>query len=503
MAKFYITTPIYYVNDVPHIGHAYTTIAADIIARFKRLFGYKVFFLTGTDEHGKKIEKAAEEKGISPKELADETHKRFKELWKVLNISYDKFIRTTDPEHEEAVIYFWKKMKEKGDIYKGKYVGWYCIPCESFFPSSQVEEGKCPSCGRPVEVLEEESYFFSVQKYKDKLKEFMSSTNFIKPDFRQKEVLHALDELGDISISRPRNRVQWGIPVPDDENFTIYVWVDALINYVSALGYPDGEKMEFWPADIHLIGKDILKFHAIYWPMFLMSADLELPRLIFAHGWWKVQGQKMSKSLRNVVDPFEISAVFGADALRFFLFRETPFGQDGDFSEEAIRSRYENDLAKDFGNLILRVAKFAETNFPSGVRKLDLPSFGDFSPAELLSRWKNAIENIDLFSALSYFSSLVSFSNKFIDSQAPWAKLKAGQTEEAEKIIYTLSYLIKIITFMIYPFCPETALKISKSFGFEWLLDETTKPKTLQDVLTYDAVFRVKSPGVLFPKIGG
>ncbi|GBD03522.1 Methionine--tRNA ligase [bacterium HR19] len=499
--KFYVTTPIYYVNDKPHIGHAYTTVAADIIAKFKRQLGYKVFFLTGTDEHGRKIEKAAEERGISPKELADEMHLVFKKLWQTLNISYNKFIRTTDKEHEEAVIYFWKKMKESGAIYKGKYVGWYCVPCESFIPSSQVEDVKCPTCGRPVEILEEESYFFSVGKYKQKLKEYIENSGFVKPDFRKREVLNALEDLGDISITRSRERVKWGIPVPDDERFTIYVWVDALINYLSGVGYPSPEVMDFWPADIHLIGKDILKFHAIYWPMFLMSAGLELPKMVFAHGWWKIKGEKMSKSLKNIVDPFEIVSVFGADALRYFMFRETPFGQDGDFSEEGLRARYENELAKDIGNLFLRLSRFAESNFSGKVRKISPPSFDGIDIESLFLSWKSSMENVDLFKALGEIFNLVSYANRYIDQNAPWSKIKINR-EEAEKIIFNCAYLVKVIVFMLYPFCPETSKKVAQSFGIEWIADES-KPKTKEDVLNHSDFFNIKSTGILFPKIGG
>ncbi len=499
--KFYVTTPIYYVNDKPHIGHAYTTIAADILARYKRLMGYRVFFLTGTDEHGKKIEKAAEEMGVSPKELADETHLKFKELWKVLDISYDKFIRTTDPEHEEAVRYFWKKMEESGSIYKGKYVGWYCIPCESFVPSSQVQDGKCPNCSRNIDVIEEESYFFSVERYKKRLIELIEKGDFVKPDFRKEEVLNMIEDLADISISRLRERVWWGIPVPSDERFTIYVWVDALINYISALGYPGGSLMDFWPADVHIVGKDILKFHAIFWPMFLFSVGLEPPRMVFAHGWWKVRGEKMSKSLRNVVDPFEVSSVYGADTLRYFMFREISFGRDGDFSEEAISRRYENDLAKDFGNLVLRISKFAQTNFPGGVRRLGQVSFPDISTEDIFDKWNESMQKLDFSGALNYVFHLISYANRYIDAKAPWELIKSGRMEEAENVVYACAYLVKLIVFMLYPFCPTTCKKIAERYGFPSLLDEVSGLK--RDILGYDQVFRISSTGVLFPKLFG
>lgn len=497
--KFYITTPIYYVNDKPHIGHAYTTIAADVLARFKRLMGYDVFFLTGTDEHGKKIEKAAEELKMSPKELADRNHLVFKELWEELNISYSKFIRTTDPEHEEAVKIFWMKMVSSGAIYKGKYTGWYCVHCESFFPGSQVKDGKCPSCGRPVEILEEESYFFSIKKFKERLYKYIETHNFVKPDFRRAEVLNALKELDDISISRSIERVSWGIPVPGDDKFIIYVWVDALINYVSALGYPDGYGMSFWPADVHFIGKDILKFHAIYWPMFLDAAGLEFPKMVFSHGWWRVEGQKMSKSLKNVVDPFEIIKIFGSDTLRFFMFREIPFGRDGDFSEEAIKRRYESDLAKDFGNLLLRISKFAEINFPEGVSRNNFVS--DANLEARFNLWKEKMEDIDYFSALDVIWSLISLANKLIDQKEPWSLIKHNR-EKAEQVIYELAHIIKIIIFMLYPFCVSTCKKVSQNFGIEWLIDES-KPKSKEDILGFQERFKISSTGVLFPKIEG
>ncbi|MCS7214237.1 MAG: methionine--tRNA ligase [Candidatus Calescibacterium sp.] len=497
--KFYVTTPIYYVNDVPHIGHAYTTISADIIARFKRMCGYKVFFLTGTDEHGKKIEKAAQEKGVTPKELADTTHQRFKELWKRLNISYDKFIRTTDQEHQEAVKYFWLKIKK--NIYKSKYKGWYCIPCETFVPSSQIgEQETCPTCGRKLEFLEEESYFLSTSEHKENLRRYIKEHDVIKPDFRRNEILNAIDDLQDISISRPSSRVSWGVRVPDDESQTIYVWFDALINYISAIGYP--KPMEFWPADIHIVGKDILKFHSIIWPIMLMSAGLELPKKIFAHGWWKVKGQKMSKSLKNVVDPFELSKVFKEDTVRFFLFREIPFGNDGDFSDELILKRYENDLAKDIGNLFLRVSKFSETNFPDGVRKSGNLNFAEINLSNILDDWIKSMSELDFYSALNLMFQVVSYANRYMDIKAPWKSLKIGNREEAQKIIYDLCYLIKVILYMLYPFCPSTSTEVSEKFGIK--IEKSKSEEDLKkDILVGYEIFKVSSTGVLFPKIEG
>lgn len=497
--KFYVTTPIYYVNDVPHIGHAYTTIAADIIARFKRMAGYDVFFLTGTDEHGKKIEKAAQEKEMSPKELADITHKRFKELWEVLGISYDKFIRTTDEEHVEAVKEFWRRIR--ADIYKSKYVGWYCIPCEVFVPSSQIGESEnCPICGRPLEFVEEENHFFSLSKYKERLKSYLTENDVIKPDFRKSEVLNAIEELQDISISRPRSRVGWGIAVPEEENFIIYVWFDALINYISAVGFPG--VMSIWPADVHIVGKDILKFHAIVWPAMLMAAGVEPPKQIFAHGWWKVRGQKMSKSLKNVVDPFELVQTFGRDAVRFFLFREIPFGNDGDFSEDLIERRYESELVKDLGNLFLRISRFAETNFPDGVRKRRTPSFPDINIEQIVSGWIERMSAFDFYSALNLLFQVVSYANRFADQKAPWKLIKAGLYEETENVVYDLGYLVKIIVFMLYPFCPFTSEVVAEKFGVK-ISNANGENELKELILQSYELFKISSTGVLFPKIGG
>ena len=357
--KFYVTTPIYYVNGPPHIGHAYTTIAADTIARYKKNMGYDVFFATGTDEHGQKIAKAAQEAKCAPQEFVDKIVDKFKGLWKELNLDYTDFIRTTEQRHVEKVRYFLNKLHEKGDIYKGEYEGWYCVPCESFFPESHLIQDKCPDCGRDVDWLKETSYFFKLSEYQDWLiNEYIKKNNPIWPQSRQNEILSFLEKnkLSDLCISRPKHRLEWGIELPFDKDHVTYVWFDALINYVSILD-TRGKLKEFWPCDYHLIGKDILRPHAVYWPIMLHALGMQPPKKIVAHGWWKMDGDKMSKSKGNVVDPHLLIEEFGLDSLRYFLLREVPFGSDGVFSREKIINRLNSDLANDLGNLVSRSVK--------------------------------------------------------------------------------------------------------------------------------------------------
>ena len=491
MSKFYVTTPIYYVNDVPHIGHAYTTIAADTLARFYRIRGYDVFFLTGTDEHGLKIQKSAKEKGISPKELADSNSENFRRLWEFLGIEYDRFIRTTDPEHIEFVKEVFAKSYENGDIYLGEYEGWYCVGCEEFKSEGELVEGNsCPIHLKPCEYIKEPSYFFRLSKYQDKLLDlYAKHPEFVKPDHRRNEIISFVKQgLKDLSVTRPRSRVTWGIEVPFDPEHTIYVWFDALFNYISALGE---RKDTYWPADLHVVGKDILRFHTVYWPAFLMSVGYEIPRAVFAHGWWTVEGKKMSKSLGNVIDPYDVVREYGLDEVRYFLLREVPFGQDGDFSKEAILNRINGELANEIGNLFSRVVSMSRKYLGGEVSGNPDPSYLRIA-LNVIDSYEAFMKEVNFYRALEEVLKLSSFLNKFVDEKAPW-ELARREDKTLKDVLYTLVDGLFILTCLLYPFTPKKMREALSMLGVEEI-PVRVEPSAFKN-------YRIGDRRILFPRI--
>jgi len=506
---FYITTPIYYPSDKLHIGHTYTTVAADAAARFKRMQGYDVMFLTGTDEHGQKIQRKAEAKGVTPKQYVDEVVAGIKDLWKLMEISNDRFIRTTDKQHEESVQKIFKKLYDQGDIYKSEYEGWYCTPCESFWTERQLVDGKCPDCGREVELTKEESYFFKISKYQGRLIKYIEENpDFIQPQSRQNEMLNNFLKPGLEDLCVSRTSFNWGVPVTFDEKHVIYVWIDALSNYATALGFlsnDDSDYRKYWPADVHLVGKEIVRFHTIIWPAMLMALGEPLPKQVFGHGWLILEGGKMSKSKGNVVDPVVLVQKYGVDAIRYFLLREVPFGSDGVYSEESLVNRLNSDLANDLGNLLSRtitmIDKYFAGTIPSPHNTGDSL---DVSLRELAeATCSKVLELMDklLFSnALTEIWKLIGRSNKYIDETMPWVLAKdESKKERLATVLYNLSEALRIIGVLISPFMPNTPTKIFEQLG---VADEALKTwESIQSFGALKAGTVTKKGEIIFPRV--
>ena len=500
---YYITTPIYYVNDVPHIGHAYTTLACDVLARFKRLDGYRVHFLTGTDEHGQKVEKAAEAAGIPPKTFTDKVSVNFRELAEAMNFSNDDFIRTTEDRHLRAVQAIWKKLLDDGHIYLGSYAGWYAVRDEAFYTETELKDGpngtKTAPSGATVEWVEEPSYFFRLSAWQDRLLEFYDrNPGFILPESRRNEVVSFVKSgLRDLSVSR--TTFKWGVPVPGDDAHIMYVWLDALTNYITAVGYPDTQSeifRTFWPADLHMVGKDILRFHAVYWPAFLMAAGLEPPRRVFAHGWWTNEGQKISKSLGNVIEPRGLVEKYGLDPVRYFLMREVPFGNDGDFSHRAMINRLNGDLANDIGNLCQRVLSMIAKNCDGRVPDPE----GKEGPtdaallaraAAMLPKLREELDTQSFHNALGTIWDVIGEANRYVDSEAPWA-LRKTDPARMGAVLYTLAETIRQIGLLVQPFMPDAASRI---------LDQLSVPRNARDTAAYTTGRLI--PGTALPKPEG
>jgi methionyl-tRNA synthetase len=508
---FYVTTPIYYVNDVPHIGHAYTTIAADVLARYWRLRGRAVFFLTGLDEHGQKVQQAAAKAGIDPQAHCDALAPQFQHLWRRLNISHDAFIRTTDRRHKQVVQRCLQQLFDKHLIYKSDYSGWYCTFDERFWTEKDLADGLCPDCRRPVERLSEHNYFFKMGQYQARLLRYIQEhPEFIRPESRCNEVLGFLttQTLGDLSISRPKARLSWGIELPFDKDYVTYVWFDALVNYVSALEYlPPGNPAGqcFWPANIHLVGKDILTTHAVYWSTMLMALDLPLPQTIFAHGWWTVDGEKMSKSRGNVVDPNKMVDQFGADAFRYFLLREVPFGQDGDFSHAGMVTRINSELAGGLGNLVSRsltmIDRFAGGIVPSHDPAVDTPLEHNLiqQAVKLLADTDKHVEQLRFSRALESIGEIIQLCDQYIDKTAPWALAKKPeQRPYLNNCLYHLAHTLGLLIRPLYPFIPSAIVNMAQQLGMN--------PKTSQGSLSWQdpsllSGTKIQKAGPLFPRI--
>jgi methionyl-tRNA synthetase len=501
--NFYVTTPIYYVNDIPHIGSVYTTLAADVIARFKRLDGYKVKFVTGTDEHGQKVEKAALKAGMDPQTFTDKVSLRFRETFNLMNISYDDFIRTTEVRHKKAAMALWSNLLENGQIYLDKYSGWYSVRDEAFYNEDELVEGKAPT-GSEVEWISEESYFFRLSDYQDKLLElYEKQPDFISPSFRKNEVINFVKSgLRDLSISR--TTFKWGIPIPGNNQHIMYVWLDALTNYLSVVGYPDTECVDFktfWPADLHIVGKDITRFHAVYWPAFLMAAKIDLPKRIVSHGWWLIEGEKMSKSLGNVINPLDLINEFGVDATRYYLMREISFGNDGNFTRHSFIKRINSELANNIGNLVQRTLSMIWKNCHS---KIPQPYESIYAQEELLQfaeqlivKIRTQIDQQLIHAIIEDIIDLANRANTYIDYQAPWVLKKTDDTK-MKSVLYVLAETIRYIAILLQPFVQDSAEKILDQLSIS---KDEREFKHLSKKYALNVGTEIQEPKAVFPRI--